>query len=163
MGKYLTISSPQHLKTVLAENKYVFIDFTAVWCPPCRLIAPVFEKLAAANTRDGKFAFAKVDVDDQAEIAREYGITAMPTFILLEDGKVAQSIRGAHPPTITTLVTATAQKVEKLVAAEEKANAAKKEEPQKTEGEEQTVSGSYTMSFEFELENGSLRRTLGDD
>jgi thioredoxin 1 len=150
MGKYVTINSQQHLKTLLSENTYVFIDFTAVWCPPCRMIAPIFEKLADANTRDGKFVFAKVDVDEQAAVAQEYGITAMPTFILLKDGKVAQSIRGANPPAINTLVTATAQEVEKIVAAEEKANAAQdapKEEVQKKEGEgEETVSGSYTMS-----------------
>jgi thioredoxin 1 len=147
MGKYVTITNPQHLQKVLGENKYVFIDFWATWCPPCKMIAPLFEKSADANTRDGKFVFAKVDVDEQPDIAQQYGITAMPTFLLLKDGKVAQSIRGANPPAITTLVTATAREVDALVKAEEKAAAVKKEEEQKKEGvEEQTVSGSYTMS-----------------
>jgi len=139
MGKYVTINSQQHLKTVLSENKYVFVDFWATWCPPCKMIAPLFEKFASANTQEGKFVFAKVDVDEQSEIAKEYGITAMPTFLLLKDGKVAQSIRGANAPAITTLVKSTAQEVEKLVAAEEKAQEAQKKE-------EETVSGSYTMS-----------------
>jgi thioredoxin 1 len=147
MGKYLTISSPQHLKTTLSENKYVLIDFTAVWCPPCRMIAPIFEKLADANTRDGKFAFAKVDVDDQPEIAQQYGITAMPTFILLENGEVAKTIRGPTPPALTALVTSTAKEVEKLVAAEEKAQEAQEaQKDAKKDVEEQTVSGSYTVS-----------------
>jgi len=145
MGKYVTITSPQHLEKVLSDNKYVLIDFWATWCPPCKMIAPLFEKSADANTRDGKFVFAKVDVDEQPDIAQKYGITAMPTFLLLKDGQVAQSIRGANPPAINTLVTATARDVEALVKAEEKAAAAK-EETKKDGAEEQTVSGSYTMS-----------------
>jgi len=146
MGKYVTISSPQHLQKVLDGNKYVFIDFWATWCPPCKMIAPLFEKSANANTRDGKFAFAKVDVDDQPDIAQQYGITAMPTFLLLKDGEVAQSIRGANPPAITKLVTATAREVEALVKAKEKATPAKEEEKKNEGKEEETVSGSYTMS-----------------
>jgi thioredoxin 1 len=146
MGKYHTINSPASLEKLAADNKFVFIDFTATWCPPCKMVAPVFEKHAETNTRDGKFAFAKVDVDDQSEVAQKYGITAMPTFILLKDGKVTKSIRGVGIPEIAALVKATAREVEALVQAE-KNTTVPKDEPAKTEGkEEQTVSGSYTMS-----------------
>jgi thioredoxin 1 len=141
MAKYIVINSQQHLQSVLSQNKYVFIDFWATWCPPCKMIAPIFEQLASANTREGKFVFAKVDVDEQNAIAQEYGITAMPTFVLVKDGKAIQSIRGANPPAIKALVTSTSQDVEKLETAEKKA-----QEAEKNEGEETTVSGDYSMT-----------------
>jgi thioredoxin 1 len=73
-------------------------------CPPCKAIAPLFEQLAAKNTIPDGLAFAKVDVDTQREVAQRYGISAMPTFILLEDGKEAKSVRGANASAIRDLV-----------------------------------------------------------
>lgn len=85
---------------------------------------------------EGSFTFVKVDVDEQREIASKYKITAMPTFILLKDGEQVQSVRGANPPAIQTLV-------KSAVSDIEKAQTEKKEEPST---EESTVSGSYTLS-----------------
>jgi len=113
MGKYVTINSTSELKSVLADNKYVLIDFWATWCPPCKAIAPKFEELAASESKEGQFVFAKVDVDAQPDIAQEYGIRAMPTFVLIKDGEVLESIRGANLSAIQLLVSTTSQDIAK--------------------------------------------------
>ncbi|KAF2731884.1 thioredoxin-domain-containing protein [Polyplosphaeria fusca] len=74
-------------------------------CPPCKGIAPLFEKLASDETTNGKLVFAKVDVDKQSAIAKRYGISAMPTFLLLERTEVKKAVRGADGRAIKSLVT----------------------------------------------------------
>jgi len=71
----------------------VIIDYSAQWCGPCRMMAPIFERLA----RDfaGKIVFGKIDVDEEPEIARSFGITAVPTFIIFRDGKPVERVLGA--------------------------------------------------------------------
>jgi thioredoxin 1 len=136
MSKPVHIESSKQFDQLLSSNTYVLVDFTASWCPPCKMIAPIFEQLSVANSMEGSFTFVKVDVDEQREIASKYKITAMPTFILLKDGEQVQSVRGANPPAIQTLV-------KSAVSDIEKAQTEKKEEPST---EESTVSGSYTLS-----------------
>ncbi|KAK4119663.1 thioredoxin-like protein [Parathielavia appendiculata] len=80
----LTLSD---LDTLTSSNKYLILDFWAEWCPPCKAIAPLFTKLAAAHTIPNKLAFAKVDVDAAPDIAAKFGVTAMPTFLFLVDGE----------------------------------------------------------------------------
>ncbi len=91
----IAITSSAHFTQVLeqAGTQAVIIDFTATWCPPCQMIKPVFEELAQQYL--GKIVFVKVDVDDQSEIAQQYGITCMPTFIVLKGGQVAEKMEGA--------------------------------------------------------------------
>ncbi|KAJ4299269.1 hypothetical protein N0V90_004513 [Kalmusia sp. IMI 367209] len=104
MAKYTAISSTPQLEDILSENEYTLIDFWATWCPPCKAIAPFFEKLAAENATSGKMAFAKVDVDAQKAIAAQYKISAMPTFLLLRRGVVAKAVRGADAGSIKKMV-----------------------------------------------------------
>ncbi|KAK4151540.1 thioredoxin-like protein [Chaetomidium leptoderma] len=80
------VPSLEALNTLTATNKYLILDFTAQWCPPCKAIAPLFTKLATQHTIADKLAFAKVDVDEAQDIAKQFGITAMPTFLFLVDG-----------------------------------------------------------------------------
>jgi thioredoxin 1 len=71
----------------LKSSKYVVVDFYADWCPPCRVIAPIFSKLADDHAKPGQLGFAKVNVDHVKEVAGKYGISAMPTFLFFENGK----------------------------------------------------------------------------
>ncbi|KAJ4367872.1 hypothetical protein N0V86_009711 [Didymella sp. IMI 355093] len=89
-GKVSKVHAPVDVETVLKSSKYVVVDFYADWCPPCRAIAPVFSKLADDHAVSGQLGFAKVNVDHVKDVAKKYGITAMPTFLLFEDGKPTQ-------------------------------------------------------------------------
>ncbi|HZT70950.1 MAG TPA: thioredoxin [Terriglobia bacterium] len=77
------------------DPKPTLVDFWASWCAPCRAMEPTFEKLAEKYS--GQFNFAKVNVDDEPELAGKFGIRSIPTLILLKDGKVAEQLIGARP------------------------------------------------------------------
>ena len=79
---------------VLKSDKPVFIDFWASWCGPCQMVSPVVEELAE-EIDDVKFA--KVNVDEQPDLARQFQIMSIPTMILLKDGKVVDTTIGAQP------------------------------------------------------------------
>ena len=96
------ISSSEELQTLLSTTTDVAVAFFADWCPPCKVIAPVFESLATKHAVPEILAFAKVNVDSVQDIARTYRITAMPTFLFFKEGKqVAVNgqvmIQGADP------------------------------------------------------------------
>ncbi|KAL8386998.1 hypothetical protein RB595_010235 [Gaeumannomyces hyphopodioides] len=76
----------------------------ADWCGPCKMIAPTFESLSTKFSKPNKIAFCKVDVDSQREIAQQYSVSAMPTFLILRNGTVIDTIRGANPPALTAAV-----------------------------------------------------------
>jgi thioredoxin 1 len=142
------ISSPLHFRTLLSAHTYLIADFYATWCPPCKQIAPIYAKLSDTHTTAGGFVFVKINVDEQNEIAAQYGIQAMPTFLLFKDGKKVEEVKGANPPVLKKIIEGAAAEVK--AAGQKKAKEAelKKAEPQgeKVEVEEKTVSGSYGMS-----------------
>jgi thioredoxin 1 len=76
MSKINQISSSSQFSKLLSSHTYVITDFYADWCGPCKAIAPIFEQLATSHSQAGKLAFAKVDVDSQQDIARQYGVSA---------------------------------------------------------------------------------------
>ena len=75
-------------------DKPVRVDFWATWCGPCRMIAPAVEEVA--EDFDGRAVVGKVDVDEQAELARRFGIMSIPTLIVMKDGKVVEQAVGAR-------------------------------------------------------------------
>eukprot|EP01083_Nonionella_stella_P255865 877635_1 len=76
-----------------SKEKLVVIDFTASWCGPCRMIAPVFEQMAVDNPT---VIFIKIDVDDADQLAAKCGVSAMPTFMFYKDGKKIEEFKGAN-------------------------------------------------------------------
>lgn len=112
------VTSLAQLEEVFAKNTYVVVDFFATWCPPCKAIAPVYEKLAAKHGADGHFAFAKVNVEEAVDAAQKYRVQAMPTFLFFKEGQQVMvhgqlDIKGANPPALT----AAADKIGGLAAA----------------------------------------------
>jgi thioredoxin 1 len=80
---------------VLESSLPVVIDFWADWCAPCHRVSPILEDLAGDYA--GRIRVAKVNVDEEVELAARYGVRAMPTFLFLRDGKVVDQLTGARP------------------------------------------------------------------
>jgi thioredoxin 1 len=79
---------------VLESELPVLVDFTASWCPPCRVMKPVLAELAAE--RDD-LRVVQLDVDEHQRTAAEYSVLSMPTFVLFRDGREVQRLVGARP------------------------------------------------------------------
>ena len=87
---------------VLKSDRPVLLDFWAVWCAPCRMIAPVVDEIA--DTYGSRIKVGKVIVDDQSKTPIEYGIRSIPTLMIFKDGKVAEQIIGANPAEVKRMV-----------------------------------------------------------
>jgi thioredoxin 1 len=93
--KPVEINDGNFEKEVLQSPIPVLVDFWAVWCGPCRVIAPVVEELAGEY--DGRLKVGKVDVDHNPEISMRFGIRSIPTLMVFNGGKVVEQIVGAVP------------------------------------------------------------------
>lgn len=80
---------------VLDSDMPVFVDFYADWCGPCKMMAPIIEKLA--EKYDGKVKVGKCNIDEENKIASQYGIMSIPTMMLFINGKVKETVVGAVP------------------------------------------------------------------
>lgn len=93
------ITSYEQFQEVINGEKPAIIDFWATWCGPCKAISPIFEKISDSPAGE-KVNFFKVDVDEQAKIAEEVGVRAMPTFIVFKGGNKVKEVVGANPPAL---------------------------------------------------------------
>ena len=93
--KILNISADNFETEVLGADVPVLVDFWAAWCGPCRMVAPVLEELA--EQMEGKVRIAKVNVDENQDIAVKFQVSSIPTFILFKDGEAADRMLGAMP------------------------------------------------------------------
>jgi thioredoxin 1 len=82
---------------VINSDLPVLIDFWAVWCGPCKMIAPIVEELATEY--DGKAKIGKLDVDSNQQTSIKYGVRSIPTLLLFKDGELKDTIIGAVPKT----------------------------------------------------------------
>ncbi|KAE9369103.1 thioredoxin-domain-containing protein [Stipitochalara longipes BDJ] len=88
----------------LKANPLLVIDFYATWCGPCKVISPVFDKLAKPHDSSTSIIFAKCDVDKAKDVAQACNITAMPTFQFFKQGKKVDEVKGADPQQLTTKI-----------------------------------------------------------
>lgn len=93
--KIKIINNTQEFDELLKNNRYVLVDFWATWCAPCRMVAPVIEKLAVQYGE--KITIAKVDVDEHQELTIRFGIQSIPTVIFFKEGRVASKEIGVKP------------------------------------------------------------------
>ena len=83
-----------NFKEVLSSEKTVLLDFYAVWCGPCRMVSPIVDEIAEEHP---EYLIGKINVDDEPEIAQQFGVISIPTLVILKDGKVVNQSAGARP------------------------------------------------------------------
>ena len=93
MSEYVKVYTSEDLKPDKLSG-LTLVDFWATWCGPCRMVAPIVEELAS-ETPD--VTFAKVDVDENPDVAMGLGITSIPTLMLFKNGKLVDRLIGARP------------------------------------------------------------------
>ncbi|KAB1200495.1 Thioredoxin H-type [Morella rubra] len=92
LGVHTVEAWNEHLQKGNESNKLIVVDFTASWCGPCRFIAPFLAELAKKLPQ---VTFLKVDVDELKSVAQDWAVEAMPTFMLLKEGKIVDKVVGA--------------------------------------------------------------------
>ena len=90
----VTITQSNFEQEVLKATKPVLVDFWASWCGPCRMLSPIVDQLAEERT---DAVFGKVNVDEQPELAAQFGVMSIPTVIVFKDGKIVRQTVGAQP------------------------------------------------------------------
>ena len=91
----ITITKENFEAEVLKSDVPVLLDFWATWCGPCMMLGPVLEEIAKENV--SKLKVGKVNVDDEMELAMQFGVTSIPLMVLMKDGKVANKALGYMP------------------------------------------------------------------
>ena len=90
----ITITKENFAQEVLQSEKPVLLDFWASWCGPCRMHSPIVDEVAEER---GDVKVGKVNVDEQPELAGEFGVMSIPTLLVFEQGKLVRQAVGARP------------------------------------------------------------------
>ena len=88
------INNQNFKNEVLQSDKPVLLDFWASWCGPCRMVLPIVEEIAEER-QDIKVG--KINVDEQPELAVQFGVMSIPTLVVIKDGKIVKQAMGARP------------------------------------------------------------------
>ena len=90
----ININKNNFQNEVLNSEKKVLLDFWAPWCGPCRMVVPIVEKIAAERP---DIKVGKINVDEEVELASQFGIMSIPTLVVIENGKIVNQEMGARP------------------------------------------------------------------
>jgi len=80
--------------SVIATEKPVLLDFFATWCGPCKMMSPIIDKIAEEHP---EYVVGKIDVDEEPELAKAFGVMSIPTLVVMKNGELAKQNVGAIP------------------------------------------------------------------